>query len=654
MRRLPRVPSVVLALVAFGVAACSLRRGQEKEAPPARVTSAPIPTPTVKLARSTSALRESGGIGVATAADGETFALLVDADDRAVVVLDAKTLDVVARTELEGTPEDVIVLPGGEIAVTLRDKNLVVVLSPRGNAPADGLVATRRARTAEEPRSLAVTPDDRTLLVTAGAAHRVQAFDVGTFAPRWSKDVPREPRAIAVSADGKTALVTHAARSEITVLPLEDPSLALPRPSTVDLALPAAIPSCSYGDPARIARNARTLVRRPPQAEKEHETFFVPVVQSAPRGASTHGYGAAPMGEPEALVDVPRTTPDWGLSAFDLRAVDLDAARSGVGRYDAFHWFLRECLLPRAAIATERGVLVACEGESTVVEVERDLQGWSHVVSRFEVGRGPTAIARLPDGERAVVWSRFARTASLIAVKNLGSKGASLLAKPSSRPVELTKVVARTRPFDEQLAHGAELFHRTGDARIARSGVACATCHPDGRDDDIVWMAPGGRSRTLLLAGNIADRDRYGWSGEHTTIAARIAATIERLEGKGLEAAEVEALAVYLRALPPPGRLDGTTPEVARGAAIFRSSHAGCTSCHTVERSFTDRQAHDVGSGGVFLTPSLVGVGARRALFHDGRYPDVGALLAGAKDMGGSAALDDEERAALGAYLRTL
>jgi mono/diheme cytochrome c family protein len=643
------LPFVALVVVVFAVAACSLARAKDgpKEKEGASVAT---PLPTWRFLRSSSSMRESAGIAIASVPNGGAMlAFLADADDRALVVLDGSTLDLVSRVELEGTPQSVLVLGNGEIAVTLVDKDLVLFFAAQGNEPT--LVETRRLRVASEPRALALTPDDRTLFVATGATHRVDAFDVGSLERRFTKDVAREPRAIAVAANGKTALVTHATQSEITVIDFDAPP---PKRAPVDLALPAAVGSCVYNDPTRFARHANTLVRRTTKTRSgaNAESFLVPVVQSAPRGASKHGYGAGEM--PEQLIALPQTSPEYGIAAFDLREVRMDPVESNVDRYAAAHFLVEDCLLPRASIATERGVLVACEGQSHVVEVERDDLGWAHVISRFEVGRGPSALAALPDRKQAIAWSRFDRKAALLPMKDLGLEG-SILAKPRSRDPERTKVIARAHPIDERTSRGAEIFHRTGDPKISRAGVACATCHPDGGDDGIVWMAPGGKRRTLALAGNVfPERTSYGWLGAEKSIATRIAATIERLQGKGLKPEDVDALSAYLFSLPAQRSERATEAAAAHGAEIFRSSRAGCTSCHVVGASLSDRQAHDVGSGAAFVTPSLVGVGGRRALFHDGRYADFEALLRGAKGMGGAAELDDAERADLAAFLRTL
>ena len=57
--------------------------------------------------------------------------------------------------------------------------------------------------------------------------------------------------------------------------------------------------------------------------------------------------------------------------------------------------------------------------------------------------------------------------------------------------------------------------------------------------------------------------------------------------------------------------------KVASGRAIFEDTAVGCTACHS-GATYTDNKAHDVGTGGTFVAPTLVGVGSRAPLMHDG------------------------------------
>jgi mono/diheme cytochrome c family protein len=207
-------------------------------------------------------------------------------------------------------------------------------------------------------------------------------------------------------------------------------------------------------------------------------------------------------------------------------------------------------------------------------------------------------------------------------------------------------VVRFSPPSDDAVSRGARLFYMSGEPRIADDGRACATCHIAGQSDGLVWRTRRGPRRTPSLAGRV-DRDGpFGWNGESRDLATHVTTTIARnLGGEGLADHDLADLVAYLRAMPRPRR---AAP--GRGAEAFAA--AGCGSCH-VGGGGTDGERHDVGSGGSFVTPSLVGLGHSRSYFHDARYRSVDELLAKTQDKMG-APVTEQDRAALAAYLDSL
>jgi cytochrome c peroxidase len=212
----------------------------------------------------------------------------------------------------------------------------------------------------------------------------------------------------------------------------------------------------------------------------------------------------------------------------------------------------------------------------------------------------------------------------------------------------------------EKLARGRELFHAS-DARISDDGRACASCHPDGRDDSLTWSTPTGPRQTPMLAGRLAKTAPFGWNGDGESVHQHLEHTFQRLGGRGLPADELEALIAYAGEIATPRRnapIDGTL--AAQGKSLFHSEAAGCAGCH-IDGAETDRAAHDVGSKVKadavpgFDTPSLRFVGGTAPYFHDGRYATLRALLGDSSaQMGHTQHLDARELAALEAYLRTL
>src|ERR1019366_4381698 len=220
-----------------------------------------------------------------------------------------------------------------------------------------------------------------------------------------------------------------------------------------------------------------------------------------------------------------------------------------------------------------------------------------------------------------------------------------------------------THALPVNLALGRVLFNMVGDERISHDGRACASCHPDGRDDSLTWATPNGPRRSIMLAGRVQDTAPFSWSGTEQTLKEHMGITFTRLKGSGdLRSMEMDALADYVQTLaPPPGAgSKDQAARVARGSEIFHSAAAFCSSCHAGPYP-TDNERHDVQSkttadkNGNFNTPSLRFVGGGGPYFHDGRYKTLRQLLTDAdRKMGHTAQLSNDDLEALEAYLRPL
>ena len=129
---------------------------------------------------------------------------------------------------------------------------------------------------------------------------------------------------------------------------------------------------------------------------------------------------------------------------------------------------------------------------------------------------------------------------------------------------------------------------------------------------------------------------------------------MKRLRGKGLPQEELDAIYAYVKTMRPvPAADEPHAPEARRGAQLFASERAACATCHDPTNGYTDHEKHEIGFD-VVVTPSLLGVGARGTLFHDGKYGSLEHLLDGPDEMGGLARLDAAEKKDLAAFLRTL
>jgi len=202
---------------------------------------------------------------------------------------------------------------------------------------------------------------------------------------------------------------------------------------------------------------------------------------------------------------------------------------------------------------------------------------------------------------------------------------------------------------------GHAMFHMT-----AGLGISCASCHPEGSEDGHTWSFPQGLRRTQPLNGSVLQRGPFHWNGELATIEALVADVLLRRMGM-LERVSVDqasALASWLDSIPNVPAEPANDPEAAeRGKALFEDPNVGCTRCHTGP-AYADNRAYDVGTGMVLFTPTLLGVGTRQPLMHDGCAQTLEArfgFCGGEGDQHGTIShLDRAQTADLIAFLSTL
>lgn len=150
------------------------------------------------------------------------------------------------------------------------------------------------------------------------------------------------------------------------------------------------------------------------------------------------------------------------------------------------------------------------------------------------------------------------------------------------------------------------------------TGVACSSCHPEGGQDEHVWTLRSGPRRTLPLGPALQLGRGYNWDQSETIeeLLTHVLNHQMAYEHVALPH-QSQALEAWLHELPAPS--PGVIVNIGatkRGRAVFAAS--GCESCHVASNYYTDGALHDVGTAGEFETPSLIGVGGRSRLLHDG------------------------------------
>jgi mono/diheme cytochrome c family protein len=567
--------------------------------------------------------------------EGRTFAWVADADAKALQIVDLDALESIDTIPLGGAPSELVMLGDGSILAALRDSNELVRLSP-GKHP----VVRARIPIATEPVGLAVASG--LVLVTSGWARTLTAVSADRFTREWTLPLGREPRTVVASAEH--AFISHAVGAEVDVVNLEAHTV---EPKSLRGRREGGFQTVGFPNQGfALARTAEGKLFAPRAlAQTERATDFgwrkmTPISlseQKRLRSEESDAYGGA-------------------VDAFAPETLDVAVLDAG-GEPDLESLALRNgfsvppCPLPRAALATPNGrLVVACVGSDTVVELDAGVPSPHHALIRTaKVAEGPTGLAWDDARNATVVWSQFTRQLTFV---------------PGDSSEDVTALAAVTMPpiaHDERLARGRQLFHSTKDLRISKDGRACASCHPDGRDDGLVWQTKDGPRQTAMLSGRLEGTAPYGWLGQSKNVSEHLEKrTFRRLGGTGLPKDELDALVAYVESLRPPETKETESNLVSRGEAIFGSAKAQCANCHGSDGRTPDGLDHSVWSKtdqdatGLFDTPSLRHVAQTAPYFHDGRYKTLRELLHKVDGtMGHTKQLDEAEIDALEAFLVT-
>jgi DNA-binding beta-propeller fold protein YncE len=164
---------------------------------------------------------------------------------------------------------------------------------------------------------------------------------------------------------------------------------------------------------------------------------------------------------------------------------------------------------------------------------------------------------------------------------------------------------------------GHDVFHRPPGG----GSLACASCHPEGREDGRVWsFADVGPRRTQSLAGDITGTAPFHWSGDLADFTALMSEVFVRRMGGSAgnvvgDGVQVSRWLATVKAVPTDAPADPAAVE--RGRALFLSAEQECATCHSGAKH-TDNKTVDVGTGEMLQVPWLVGLPLRAPYRHDG------------------------------------
>ncbi|MEA2780179.1 MAG: hypothetical protein QOK29_1723 [Rhodospirillaceae bacterium] len=197
-----------------------------------------------------------------------------------------------------------------------------------------------------------------------------------------------------------------------------------------------------------------------------------------------------------------------------------------------------------------------------------------------------------------------------------------------------------------------------------KAGISCETCHSNG-DINRVFFIPGLSDRPggLAVVNHLFNPRTDDGLHRHIDIPSlrgvrflgpygrdgRIASLreftrnviVNEFAGPEPSPGILDALVAYMEQidflpnpkLTPEGRLTEAADAAARrGQALFNQSFPqmggqACASCHRPSALFVDHQLHDIGSGGVYRTPTLLNAEFSAPYFHDGRFANFAEVV---------------------------
>jgi mono/diheme cytochrome c family protein len=205
----------------------------------------------------------------------------------------------------------------------------------------------------------------------------------------------------------------------------------------------------------------------------------------------------------------------------------------------------------------------------------------------------PTSVAWTPDGSLLVYYPEL----PALSIRKAG------------------KITTVRLTGDVGYDSGRAMFHQQ-----TNSGLACASCHPEGGEDGLVWdFATIGKRRTQHLGGGILTRAPYHWVGDMTDLTKLMNDVFAiRMSGGTPTRSQKLSLGPWLdRVRAPQAPIVIDADAIARGKAVFDDAATACASCHNGPQ-LTNNTLVNVGTSGKFKVPSLLGVGARAPYMHDG------------------------------------
>ena len=619
----------------------------------------PLTTPFAPAAVPSDAIHP-GSRGGTVAADAH--GLLVAERNAGVLIRADRDGNTITKLELHQGLGQLVTDGSGTVYIADRNDGRVIVV----DASTPGALTAQRELKIPEPHGLALSPDSKTLYVTSVADHLLAAVDTESLKIKWSTELRAEPRGVAISADGSEATVGFLSSGALAVVDLEGDKHRI-RWRSLDPRDHLEIEKEEDGWSEEMIDVAVVKERR--------SRFQVPTDQG--RREARNVYNVAYVGNGLLVAPHQLSTPQMkrvpsrdmqdsygggpqAIPAIQHRLAIMADGGTEVPKLDFDVFGAHQ---PRAmAYDAKKDILyVAGYGDDEIhafadISQPSAYRFWSAGPNN---SRGTSACG--PDGlvvDGDDVWMHCELSRKLIRFTPDGLDLDDKEWKPEKAGVHVGPELAASLRSPE-IEAGAEIFRRGEDSDISDLGVmACASCHPEGRQDGLSWRLGKSILQTPMLAGRVQGTAPFKWSGADQNLHASFKHTIERLGGFGLGSRDLDNLAAYVGSLEaPPRKTVKDAKAIARGQKLFYGD-LDCVACHNGDK-LTNGVGYPLASRGLEETdtPSLLGLAHTAPYYHDGSAPDLYTLVTdkgNVHDMADFSKLKPNEAQDLIAYLESL
>lgn len=588
---------------------------------------------------------------------------VVNPDNDSVSVIDADTRNRLLEHDLNAIlgitgnidPRSIALDASGNVWITCRDADRLVVLSPAG-----ALVQSIGFDHGSAPMGVAITPDGATAFVSLEGRGQLLRFTTATRAQSGTLAVGPMPRAIAITANGARVLVTRFISGEeygqvYDVNPASGMSLTRTIPLHRDRGRDGSsagrgVPN--YVSSITISPDGAYAYYTAVKSNTHRGTFF-------DQGQDTND-PLDPDNTVRALVgriDLAATQQPYEPFSgnIDSYRIDVDNSESPTSiEFTPGGDYFFVTVQGNNHIAVYDDLLLRTAPRSAAVKTTK---------GRFPTGLAPQGLIFDPATNRlfsADFMGRSVTVHDLTAFLSFGTRETGRVAVPTILTDKLPAAVLLGKRIFYQAADGSGLSNLP--TMSLEGYISCASCHVDGQHDGMTWdftqRGEGLRNTTDLRGRGGVAHGNVHWTANFDEIQDFVLDVVNEFGGgEGLlpegqapnpplgasnagRSTELDALAAYVTSLgsthlprSPHRNADGSRTTAAdAGEAIFNAQN--CASCHTgnprTDSTIGAGLLHNVGtvrtgSGqrmGAALsgldTPTLLSLWSSAPYFHDG------------------------------------